>query len=297
MPFRTLAELQPILALLAGTPEADALELVLVTARATVADVLAKLGEAFDFYGLAGGLVVASGAEPLPAQLDLGVEATAGEHLLAWSPSALPKAPGWLARLLAEAATLPAPGLLSPALTYEDGSIYFGGATGQPGGWLPRGPARPVPAGAAEIALIGRGVLRDAGGFSGHLFSDAHAHADLAERLRRTGGAAWCSGGVEFWMLDDPAAEPTPLEQDAPPGRRGPPRPARAPLAPRKPHEGPHRQPRPPDLLDRRRAGRVLQPLPGPEGPGRLGRALPRRRRTTRRPPPRHAADVTRPGP
>ena len=141
------------------------------------------------------------------------MEATGGERILAWSPSTLPKGAGWLARFLDEAAGLRVPGLVSPALTYEDGSIYFGGATGQPGEWLERGAPREVTAGAAEIALIDRDALRRAGGFSGHLFGDAHAHADLAERLRRAGFATWCSGSVEFWMLDDPAADPTPLDR------------------------------------------------------------------------------------
>ncbi len=207
MPFRSLGELQPVLALLAGTPEAEAIDLVLVTARDKVAATLEKLDEAFAFYGLTGGLVLASGAESHVAQLDLGVEATSGTHLLAWSPSALPKASGWLTLLREEAARLPVSGLLSPALTYEDGSIYFGGATGQPADWLLRGAARPVTAGAAEIALVEREALKRSGGFSGHLFGDAHAHNDLAERLRRQGLGSWCSGTVEFWMLDDPAEE------------------------------------------------------------------------------------------
>ncbi|MFO1210400.1 MAG: hypothetical protein U1E40_14455 [Amaricoccus sp.] len=211
MPFRTLAELQPVLAFLAGTPDAETLDLLLVTPRDKVAEILEKLGEAFAFYGLTGGLAVASGAESHPAQLDLAAEASTSPHLLAWSPSALPKSQGWLARLLDEQAHHP--GLLSPALTYEDGSIYFGGATGQPGDWLERGAARPMPAGAAEIALIDRAALARAGGFSGHLFGDAHAHADLAARLRGHGLATWCSGAVEFWMLDDPAPDPTPLER------------------------------------------------------------------------------------
>jgi hypothetical protein len=42
-------------------------------------------------------------------------------------PDALPTKPGWLARLVEGASGLPASGLVSPALTYEDGSIYFGG--------------------------------------------------------------------------------------------------------------------------------------------------------------------------
>ena len=107
MPFRAFSELQPVLALLAGTPEAAVLDLVMVTARDRVAEVMETLDAAFDFFGLTGGLVAAGTAESLPAQLDLGVEAASGERVLAWSPSALPKAGGWLARLIDEAAGLP----------------------------------------------------------------------------------------------------------------------------------------------------------------------------------------------
>ncbi len=220
VPCRSFAEVQPILALLAGTPEAAALELCLVAARATAAEMLPRLADAFAFYGLAGQLVVASDRDGTPARLDLGAAASTRARVLAWMPAALPKAPGWLARLRAEADALPAPGLLSPALTYEDGSIAFGGLpAATPGAcalqgyataWLPRGRPRPAATGAAEIALLDRATLDAAGGFSGRLFGDAFAHADLAARLAARGLATWCSGSVEFWVLDDPVADPDP---------------------------------------------------------------------------------------
>ncbi len=225
VPFRAYAELQPILGLLAGTPEAEALDLVLVTSRSVATETLPRLTEAFDFYGLSGGLVFASEHETTAGRLDLGVAATASPTILCLTPAALPKSAGWLAALMAEAESLPTAGLLSPAMTYEDGSIYFGGESADPltvhgacalsgygANWLRRGPARPVAAGAPEVALIGRAALEAAGGFSGHLFSDAYTHVDLAARLRRAGHGSYCSGAVEFWMLDDShAAQPSPF--------------------------------------------------------------------------------------
>jgi len=217
IPCRSFAEVQPILALLAGTPEAAALELCLVAGRAVAAEMLPRLEDAFGFYGLAGHLVVAADRDGTAARLDLGAATSTRARILCWTPAALPKAPGWLARLCAEADALPVPGLVSPSLTYEDGSIAFGGLSapapgacalqGYGAAWLPRGRPRPTATGAAEIALVDRAALRAAGGFAGRLFGDAFAHVDLADRLRARGSAAWCSGSVEFWVLDDPKAE------------------------------------------------------------------------------------------
>lgn len=218
VPFRSWSELQPMLALLAGTPEADALELSLVTSRATAADTATRISEAFGFYGLSGRLVVVPEQDGAPVRLDVGAAASSAPWILAWAPAALPKAPGWLARLRAEAEGLPGGGLVSPALTYEDGSIAFGGERSDAAGGcglagfgaarLPRGEPRAAPSGAASIALIDRASLVRAGGFAGRLFGETHAHVDLAARLRRHDAGTWCSGSVEFWALEDHGPDP-----------------------------------------------------------------------------------------
>lgn len=217
IPFQSWQHIQPILALLVGTPEAEMLDLTLVTSRRIASETMARLEQAFAFYGLAGSLSIAPDAEGDAARLDLGALASNAPQLLAWSPSALPRAPGWLSRLLDEAATLPPGSLLSPSLTYEDGSIFYGGGAADIAGacslagyaadWLPRGDPRRAPTGAAEVALIDRAALAEAGGFAGRLFGDAFAHLDLADRLVRSGRGCWCSGAVDFWILDDHAAE------------------------------------------------------------------------------------------
>lgn len=217
IPFQSWAHLQPILALLAGTPEATLLDLTLVTSRRVASETLGRIEQAFDFFGLAGSLSIAPDQDSTAARLDLGAAAAEAPRLLAWSPSALPRTAGWLPRLLDEAAGLPAPGLISPALTYEDGSIYYGGAgtdatgacalAGYGSDWLHQGAPRRSATGAAEVALIDRQVLAAVGGFSGRLFGDAFSHIDLADRLGRSGHDTWCSGSVGFWILDDQAAE------------------------------------------------------------------------------------------
>lgn len=219
MPVRNLAELQPVFGLLAGAPEAQALDLILVASRAAAAEMLKALGEAYDFYGLKGALVIAGERDTLTARLDAGASASDGARILVWTPQALPKAPGWLARLIAEADGLPAPGLLSPMMTYEDGSVAYGAGrdlarqdlrlcpvAGYGAEFLSYGPPVPAPAGAAELALVDRATLMRAGGFGGRLFSDAFASVDLADRLRRAGAGVWCSGAVDFWMLEDAQA-------------------------------------------------------------------------------------------
>ncbi len=194
------------------------LDLTLVAARGAASELVAPLGDAFRFFGLQGSLVLAADHESLASRLDLGVRASAGAKILAWTPAALPKHPGWLARLLAEAAGLSRPGLLSPALTYEDGSICFGGARQDPAGKvcalsgygpdrLHRGAPRPAPTGAAEIALVDR----DAAGPRRRLLRPAVRRRLRARRPRRPAArapasATWCSGAVEFWVLDDAPA-------------------------------------------------------------------------------------------
>jgi len=217
VPCKSFAQIQPMLALLAGGPEAGALELSVVATRAAAVELLPRLEEAFDFYGLAGRLVVAPEREGGPARLDLAAAGLGQQRVLLWTPSALPMQQGWLAALTAEADALSVPGQISPALVYEDGSIHFGGVAGTPAGpcalagygagWLPRGRPRRSRTGAPEIALIDRAALDRAGGFTGRLFGDAHAHIDLARRMARAGFASWCSGAVEFWILDDPVGE------------------------------------------------------------------------------------------
>ena len=223
MPIADWPRLQTVLALLAGTPEACSVELVLIAPRAIASSRLAQIRDAFAFYGLSGCIVVAREADGHFARLDLAARAAGAQRLLAWSPSVLPKRPGWLQRLEAEYAAMPAPGLLSPALVFEDGSIAFGGAASDgPAGLcglsgynaelLRRGSPWQARSGAPQIGLIDRAVLAAAGGFAGATFSDAFAHLDLAGRLRAVGADTWCSGDVEFWCLDDEAADPAPME-------------------------------------------------------------------------------------
>jgi len=221
MPYRHLAELQPVFSLLAGTRDADLLDLTLIAPRLTAQTDLRALEQAFRFYGLNGSFVLAPETGAKTAWLDRAAEQTAADHLLCWLPQALPKAPGWVSLLMADARGLTAPGIMSPSMTYEDGSVYYRPAekaaltqatVGSSAVALPQVGPIAMPAAAAEITLIMRAQLNAVGGFTGHMFSDDFAHLDLSFRLKRAGITFWCSENVEFWMLDDaPPPDPAPL--------------------------------------------------------------------------------------
>ncbi len=219
IPISGIAELQPMFGVLADTADARGMDITLVAGRTVAAEHRQALDDAFRFYGLTGDLVIVPDHTTVAARLDAGVAASTSARVLVWQTSALPRGPGWLARLTIEADRLQG-GLVSPVLLYEDGSICFGGArpeTGTHGATclhaglgahaLGSDAARPVSAGAAEIALVDRAALDAAGGFSGHLFGDTYTHLDLARRLRRAGSQAWCAASITFWMLEDPRPE------------------------------------------------------------------------------------------
>lgn len=216
IPLARLDHLQPIMALLSGTPEAERLDLVIVMARAQAGRAAARLKDLFAFYGLRGRLVLVADQTDSCARIEAGLSLAKGGRVLIWLPSVLPATPGWLGLLESELAGAEAAGLISPTLVYEDGSIFHGATgddagpmLGYPKGWLVRGAARPMSSGAAQIALIDREAMATAGGFSGHLYSGAMTHRDLARRLHDRGFGTWSSRSVDFWMLEDtpPAAD------------------------------------------------------------------------------------------
>ena len=210
VPLDRFAHLQPMMALLSATPEAERLDLAIVMPRGAAGDAAARLPDLFAFYGLRGRLLLVADQAGLSTRIEAGLSLATGPQVLLWSPSVLPATPGWLHLLETELAGCDAPGLISPTLVYEDGSVFHGGDNGAEGPmlgypreWLIRGAPRPMPSGAAQVALIDRQALAQAGGFAGRLYSDAMAHRDLARRLHGHGFGTWASRSVDFWMLED----------------------------------------------------------------------------------------------
>lgn len=214
IPLGRLDHLQPMMALLSGTPEADRLDLVIVMTRTHGGSLASRLTDLFTFYRLQGRLLLVDDSSDLVQRIDAGLALAQGDRVLIWTPSALPAVPDWLALLNAELDAMDRPGLISPTLVYEDGSIFYGGdgtspdddgpMLGYPRAWLTPGAPRPMSAGAAQVALIDRAALSEVGGLAGRLYSDAMLHRDLARRLHEGDFGTWSSRQVDFWMLDDP---------------------------------------------------------------------------------------------
>lgn len=209
-------DLKPVFASLSNTPEAKDIHLVIIIDDTVDPQVVTDLDNQFRFYGLSGGVVSCPSKMSKAARLDLALGMTNAPHILLWGPQALPQTRGWLDLLRSEAAALPTPGLVSPMLSYEDGSIHFGGermkgcpaqAISQLAGFnrINRDDVKnvEVSAGAGELALIDRDLLVAVGGIAGRLLGDKYTHHGLGARLRRNNAAAWCIPRVEFWMLPD----------------------------------------------------------------------------------------------
>lgn len=215
MPFVDMAHLQPVMASLADTPDADGLDLVLIADREGAAALSEDLDNQLRFFGLRGTLVLVPGHETLGRRLDAGVRVAGANEVLVWQSAVLPKGPGWLAELRAASERLGAGAVVSPLLSYEDGSVYFGGGSS---GHAPTGAAcalvgferrrlddigpRVAQALPGEIMLVKRELLAASGGFQGGLFGARFVGQDLSQRLRRVGAEAWCIPAAEFWMLD-----------------------------------------------------------------------------------------------
>ncbi|MCB1336247.1 MAG: hypothetical protein KDK10_01880 [Maritimibacter sp.] len=226
MPLADIAHLQPVMASLADTPEADELDLVLVANREGAATLSEELDFQFRFFGLRGTLVLVPDHEPLGRRLDAGAKVARAGEILVWQPAVLPKSPRWLATLRRAARELGERAVVAPLLSYEDGSVYFGGGTS---GAAPAGAPcslvgfarrrlddsgpRPAQALPAEIVLVNRDLIAAAGGFRGGLLGERFVGQDLSQRLAREGAAAWCVPQAEFWMLDATPAGAAPGER------------------------------------------------------------------------------------
>jgi hypothetical protein len=215
-PVALFDEAQSLLASLAGTAEAATLDLTLVADRAFAAAEGDRLRRAFAFYGVGGRLATVDAGRGFDERLDAGLaRAPDAPWALAWSPAALPRGAGWLAALAAAASGAGAPALVSPLLAHEDDSIrYAGGDGAQAAGYcaasLAGAGTRTAAAGAAEVALVDRALLRRAGGFSGRCFGDRLGRIDLARRLRAAGGAVLWTGEASFWVVEPPTEPPGP---------------------------------------------------------------------------------------
>jgi hypothetical protein len=223
MPFDKIGDLMPVFAALDGAAEAEMLELTLVARRDVAARTIEPLRRAFAFHGLQGRLIASSTAMSASDSLDAGLAACEARYVVYWTPSVLPDARGWLARLLELAGSRNA--LVSPSLIYEDGSIFYGGSTCHEGPqtaqssllgyapvWISGAEAAPCAVCAPDFCVAPRSLIERSGGLGGELYSGAFRHLDLSRRARRAGGAVLWEPSIRFWMLDDAPSSPSPFE-------------------------------------------------------------------------------------
>ena len=212
------ADLDINLSRLAGDPDLDAAELIVVAAQAHLRMTPARLRDWAEFYGLGGRLVVAG--EPLDYfdALELGVR-HAGSDLLAFlADTVLPDAPGWLGELIGELERAPDAAAISPTLLYEDMSIRYAGLpegqapslernglrqlTGYPLHWLAGQDAARVH-GVSELCMvIRRAAFERLGGFAREFARPEFKATDFSLRLREAGLPLLWTPSVTLFSLD-----------------------------------------------------------------------------------------------
>lgn len=207
------------LAQFAGDPDFAECEFVIVAPRAGGEYAAATLKRYAPFYGVRGRLVLTD--QPLDRfeAMERGAAHAQADTLLFLLPSILPRTRGWLAQLRRALAQLPAPGIVSPTLLYEDESIRFAGSArppaetaiaalgrfaGYPQHWLKGSDLAPVWAATMECALMPKRMFEACGGFSRVLLGPELKNADFALSARTQGQRAYWLPDVTLYALDDP---------------------------------------------------------------------------------------------
>jgi GT2 family glycosyltransferase len=149
---------------------------------------------------------------------NLGAAVARAEHLLFLNSDVLPKRPMWVGDLLRIYKSLNNPGVLSPKLLYEDGSIQHAGMAfkhhpGWADMWINDHPLkgqsplgldgiRKVDAVTAACAMIASGLFSAIGGFSEDYIIGDFEDSDLCLRLLADGRSNYIALDVELFHLE-----------------------------------------------------------------------------------------------
>ncbi|MFO1152313.1 MAG: hypothetical protein U1E42_01430 [Rhodospirillales bacterium] len=220
------ADMEVLLACFSRDPDFANAELIFIVHKASAASAGALLCRRGVFYGLAGELLVHDDPLDRAAQLDLGMLAAEAPCILWMTPSVLPRASGWLGRMIDMLAALPAKATLSPTLIYEDFSIRYAGdgeehagafaaakgtgLTGYPQHRIEQA-SDPVPAvPTLDCCLLPRGLGQEVGGLFGGLLGGEWISRDFTNRLRQAGGECYWAPQISLYALDDQSVDPQP---------------------------------------------------------------------------------------
>lgn len=217
------ADIDINLSRLAGDPDLDGVELVIVASQATLRLTPAQLREWAEFYGRDGKLVVAAGAIDYFEALELGARHAASGLLAFLADTVLPDAPGWLGALTGELDRQPGAAAISPTLLYEDMSIRYAGLpeeetpslernglrqlTGYPLHWLAGQSVALVHGVSEHCMVIRRAAFERMQGFSREFTAADFKAVDFALRLREAGLPMLWTPSVTLYSLDGGSAE------------------------------------------------------------------------------------------
>ncbi|HQS08092.1 MAG: hypothetical protein B7Y12_22045 [Rhizobiales bacterium 24-66-13] len=207
-----------LLSLLALDPATRALPIVMAVPEHGFDAVAAQVRRLADFYRLHLRLVRAEGAEDVCDALEVGIRASAAEHIILLCSHILPRTAGWLPRLERAYRTRGSKCLVSPTLLFEDDSIRWAGTTLEGEGaargltdrlvGYPRAAAigaEPVEvtAGTTECCILPRAAFIAVEGFSRGYLGIAEKRLDFALKLRLAGTPSVWVPEVEMVCADE----------------------------------------------------------------------------------------------
>ncbi|MNL24419.1 hypothetical protein D3C87_1458520 [compost metagenome] len=212
-----MAEVGPLLALLALDPQTRCAPLVIVVSKPAFQRDLVRLRQLARFYGLSVRLVCAAAAQDRFDLLAVGAEVVSCETIVTMSGSLVPTAKGWY-RALTAVGLAHAGSVISPMLAYDDHSVKWAGSWLSEGGdqlLLDRYAGYPLMAIAAlqltrvdiaslECCIMPRAVLKDAMRDCGVYLGSKQKAREIGLRINQAGIAAWLLPSIQMLGCDEP---------------------------------------------------------------------------------------------
>jgi GT2 family glycosyltransferase len=217
------ADIDINLSRLAGDPDLDDVELILVASHSVLKTNPARLQEWANFYGFNGQLVVVGEEADYFDALELGIRHAQADLVAFLADTVLPESPGWLGALIDELDMHPEAAAISPTLLYEDMSIRYAGLprgeavsldqnglrqlTGYPVHWLSDLELSDVHGVSEHCVLLRRGAFDRIDGFAREFTGPEFKGLDFSLRLRHAGLRLLWTPAVRLFSLDGGVVE------------------------------------------------------------------------------------------